>query len=89
MRVDLLDYELPPDRIAQHPTAERDGARMLIVEPKGPREVSLADARVADLAAHLPKRSLVVVNDTRVLPARLLARKPETGGKVEIFLVRA
>jgi S-adenosylmethionine:tRNA ribosyltransferase-isomerase len=89
MRVDLLDYDLPQERIAQHPTAERDGARMLIVEPKGAREVALSDARVADLAAHLPKRSLVVVNDTRVLPARLLARKPETGGKVEIFLVRA
>ena len=88
MRVDLLDYDLPPERIAQTPTDERDGARLLVVDPEGPHDAALTDAHVADLAAHLPPRALVVVNDTRVLPARLFARKPETGGKVEIFLVR-
>lgn len=88
MRVDLLDYTLPPERIAQRPTAARDGGKMLVVEPKGPHDVVLSDAMVVDLASRLPPRSLLVLNDTRVLSARLLARKPETGGKVEIFLVR-
>ena len=83
MRVDLLSYELPPERIAQYPTSRRDDARMLHV----PREGELAHHRVGDLADHLPQDSLVVLNDTRVLPARLIALK-ETGGRVEIFLVR-
>ena len=88
MRVDLLDYELPDGRIAQKPTEARDGARMLVVDPIGPREVTLEDSTIAELGARLPAGALLVVNDTRVLPARLFARKPETGGKVEIFLVR-
>ncbi len=88
MRVDLLDYELPAERIAQAPTESRDGARLLVCDPRGPREVALTDGTIADLADVIPKNALVVVNDTRVLPARLLAKKPETGGKVEIFLVR-
>lgn len=88
MRVDLLDFELPPERIAQEPPAEREGARLLVVDPEGPFSVTLHDAAIVDLAELVPKNALVVVNDTRVLPARLLAKKPETGGKVEIFLVR-
>lgn len=88
MRVDLLDYELPPERIAQSPAETREGARLLLVDPEGPASVTLRDSTIADLAEHVPDRALVILNDTRVLPARLLARKPETGGKVEIFLVR-
>src|SRR4051794_27580924 len=87
MRVDLLDYELPPELIAQKPPEARDGGRLLVVDPDHDG-LKLLDAAVAELADHLPKESLVVVNDTRVLPARLFAKKPETGGKVEIFLVR-
>ena len=83
MRVDLLSYELPPERIAQYPTSRRDDARMMRV----PREGQLTHHRVGDLAEHLPEGSLVVLNDTRVIPARLIAVK-ETGGRVEIFLVR-
>ncbi len=88
MRVDLLEYTLPPELIAQEPPATRDGGRLLVVEPNGAAEATLSDANIGDLAERLPPRSLLVVNDTRVIPARLLARKPETGGKVEIFLVR-
>ncbi len=88
MRVDLLDYELPTERIAQTPPDDREGARLLVVEPEGPASVRLTDSAIVDLATVVPERALIVVNDTRVLPARLLARKPETGGKVEIFLVR-
>lgn len=88
MRVELLDYELPTERIAQCPPDDREGARLLVLEPEGASSVRLTDAAIVDLAAVVPERALIVVNDTRVLPARLLARKPETGGKVEIFLVR-
>jgi len=47
------------------------------------------ETTVSDLAGHLPEGALVVVNDTRVLPARLLGYKQDTGGRVEIFLVRS
>lgn len=88
MRVDLLDFDLPTERIAQSPPDEREGARLLVLDPAGPDDVTLSDAAIVDLASLIPPRALLVVNDTRVLAARLLAKKPDTGGKVEIFLVR-
>jgi S-adenosylmethionine:tRNA ribosyltransferase-isomerase len=88
VRVDLLDYQLPAELIAQRPPVARDGGRMLVVDPVGADEVILEDRTVAELAEMLPAGALLVVNDTRVLPARLFARKRETGGRVEIFLVR-
>jgi S-adenosylmethionine:tRNA ribosyltransferase-isomerase len=88
MRVDLIDYELPPDRIAQTPSEDREAARLLVIDPRSPSDAELTDATIADLASLIPAGALVIVNDTRVLPARLLAKKPDTGGRVEIFLVR-
>jgi S-adenosylmethionine:tRNA ribosyltransferase-isomerase len=88
VRVELLDYELPPERIAQTPPEEREGARLLVVDPEGRDSAKLTDTVVTDLAQWIPAGSLVVVNDTRVIAARLQAKKPDTGGKVEIFLVR-
>ena len=61
---------------------------MLVVDPESATSAKLTDAAIVDLAELVPPRALIVVNDTRVLAARLLAKKPETGGKVEIFLVR-
>jgi S-adenosylmethionine:tRNA ribosyltransferase-isomerase len=75
-----LDYALPPELIAQEPTPDRGGARLLVPRP-------LSHARIADLPALLPEGALVVVNDTRVIPARLLGAKEGTGGKAEIFLL--
>ena len=84
MRVDTFSYELPPDRIAQQPSEDREAARLLVLLGAGARR----EVTVGDLASLLPVGALVVMNDTRVLRARLLAKKPETGGRVEIFLVR-
>jgi S-adenosylmethionine:tRNA ribosyltransferase-isomerase len=83
MRVDRLHYDLPPDRIAQYPEAEREQARLMVLGTGKP----IAHRRIADLADVIPPGSLVVLNDTRVMPARLIAQK-ETGGRVEVFLVR-
>ncbi|MEO7329665.1 MAG: S-adenosylmethionine:tRNA ribosyltransferase-isomerase, partial [Minicystis sp.] len=85
MRRALLDYELPPDLIAARPLAERDGARLLVVDPAAD---SLAHASIRALDQLLPAGALLVVNDTRVLRARLLGHKVESGGRAEIFLVR-
>lgn len=81
MLLDELDYPLPETLIARYPAAERSSARLLIVDE--PRR----HARVRDLVAILPEGCLLVVNDTRVRPARLGGHKRDSGGKVEVLLV--
>jgi S-adenosylmethionine:tRNA ribosyltransferase-isomerase len=83
VRRELLDYDLPPELIATHPPAERDGARLLVLA-KGPP----ATAAVRELDRFIQPGTLLVVNDTRVIPARLLGHKAGTGGRVEVLLVR-
>ena len=78
-------YELPDELIARHPPEQRSAGRLLHVD--GAR-CSYADRRVADLPELLQPRDLLVVNDTRVIPARLWARKA-TGGRVEMLLERS
>jgi len=83
MRVADFDYELSPDRIAQHPAERRETARLLVIGAK-----AAEDHTIAELPDLVPEGALVVVNDTRVLPARLLGTKRGTGGRAEIFLLR-
>jgi len=79
-----FDYELPAELIAQHPAARRDASRLLTLDRGDGR---LGESTVANLAALFRPGDLLVLNDTRVIPARLQGRK-ESGGAVEIFLVR-
>src|SRR6476661_4921733 len=72
MRVDLFDFELPPERIALRPAAPRDSARLLCVE-RG----ALSDHVVRDLPALLNPGDLLVFNDTRVIPAQLEGTRGE------------
>lgn len=83
MRVERFDYDLPPELIAQEPAAERELARLMVL-----RDDAVVHARIADLAAHVPAGSLVVLNDTKVIRARILGTKETSGGKAEVFLVR-
>ena len=71
MRVDEFDFELPPESIALHPAEPRDSARMLIVRQGEPME----DAHVTDLLKVLRAGDVLVVNDTRVLPAELVGTR--------------
>jgi S-adenosylmethionine:tRNA ribosyltransferase-isomerase len=77
-------YDLPPELIAQAPLAERGASRLLVLEG---RTGALGDRMFADLVRLLKPHDLLVFNDTRVLPARVLGRKP-TGGRVELLLER-
>jgi S-adenosylmethionine:tRNA ribosyltransferase-isomerase len=79
MRVDLFDFELPPELIAQHPADPRDAARLLHIGRR------LEDRTILDLPDLLRPGDLLVVNDTRVLPTRLHGRRGEAG--VEVTLV--
>src|SRR5262245_33264246 len=67
MKVDLFDFELPEERIALHPAEPRDSARMLVVRPGE----KLVDGHVTDLLELLKPGDMLVVNDTKVLPAEL------------------
>lgn len=81
--LDLADfqYELPEDRIAKFPLAERDQSRLLVYKAG-----SIAHSTFRQLADFLPVNSTLYFNDTRVIPARLLFEKP-TGGTIEVFLL--
>jgi S-adenosylmethionine:tRNA ribosyltransferase-isomerase len=78
-----FDYKLPPDLIAQQPVEPRDAARLLLVDRSSG---ALSDRTFRDLPDLLNPGDLIVVNDTRVLPARLFARRL-SGGRVELLLL--
>ena len=84
MRSDELDYDLPPELIAQHPAQRRDASRLLVYD----RSTGLVSHRIF---ASLPDElsgELVVVNDTKVVPARIQAQR-STGGEAEVLLLES
>src|SRR5215207_4693502 len=84
MRVDLFDFDLPEDRIALRPASPRDAARMLVVRPGAEPQ----DRTVRDLPDLLRPGDVLVLNDTKVIPARLfgLRTRGEASARVEIML---
>jgi S-adenosylmethionine:tRNA ribosyltransferase-isomerase len=84
VRTSDFDYDLPPDRIAQEPLAEREASRLLVLDRS---TGALLHRSFRDLPSLLDPRDLVVINTTRVLPARLLGTRAG-GGAAEVLLVR-
>jgi|SRR5438105_2650209 len=84
MLVSEFDYELPAELIAQHPAPQRSASRLLHVDA---RSGALRDLQFVDLPGLVDERDTLVLNDTRVIKARLMARKA-SGGKVELFVER-
>lgn len=85
MDVALFDFHLPEERIAQRPTAERTDAKLLVLNK---RDGAIEHRRFADLIDYLRPGDCLVLNDTKVLPARLYGRKRDTGAKVEVLLLK-
>jgi len=83
MRVEDFDYELPEELIAQVPLTARDASRLMVLTR---RERRVEHRHFRDLPEYLRPGDVLVLNDTRVIPARLAATRP-TGGKVEILLL--
>src|SRR5512133_960596 len=81
MRLSDFDYALPEELIAQEPVSPRDASRLLVLPPAGPA----GHRRFSELDALLAPGDLLVFNDTKVIPARLVGRKA-SGGKVELLL---
>jgi S-adenosylmethionine:tRNA ribosyltransferase-isomerase len=82
-QISSYDYHLPESQIAQEPTIRRDGSRLLIVHKKA---VTIEDRNFAELPSLIQPGDVLVVNDTKVFPARLLGKK-DTGGQVELLLL--
>jgi len=83
MQLSDFDFDLPEELIAQAPTAERTASRLMLVANGG----EFRTGPFVDLAGYLCPGDLLVLNDTRVIPARLLGRK-QSGGRIEVFLAR-
>ena len=79
-----FDYDLPESYIAQQPAEPRDASRLLVVDRK---TGTFAHRIFRDIVDYLQAGDLLVANESRVLPARLQARKVPTGGKVELLLL--
>jgi S-adenosylmethionine:tRNA ribosyltransferase-isomerase len=85
MRVEDFDYDLPDELIAQRPAADRDGSRLMVLRRA---DASVEHRHFRDLPDYLAPSDALVVNNTRVMQARLHGRRDGTGGRVEVFLLR-
>ena len=85
MQISDFDYDLPEELIAQHPLAERDASRMLIVNRA---DGTFQDSVFSSLPDHLHPNDVLVLNNTKVFPARLIGERVPTGGSVEVLLLR-
>ena len=81
MKLSDFDFELPESLIAQHPSHKRTDSRLLV------RDHELVDSHFSDLGLFLKPKDLLILNDTRVIPARLFGHK-ESGGRVEVLIER-
>jgi S-adenosylmethionine:tRNA ribosyltransferase-isomerase len=85
MHLSDFDYELPEELIAQQPLEQRDASRMLILNRQ---TQTCKDSRFQDFPEYVDRNDVVVVNNTRVFPARLIGERDPTGGRVEVLLIR-
>ncbi len=84
MHLDDFDFELPEELIAQFPPARREDSRLMVL---GRGEQQIRTGTFVDITSHFSAGDVLVVNDTKVIPARLLGSKA-SGGRIEVFLVR-
>ena len=85
MKLTDFDYHLPADRIAQSPLQQRDASRLLVVERDAG---AFHHTQFSQIGKYLPDDALLVLNDTKVIPARLIGNKSGTGGTIELLLIR-
>jgi S-adenosylmethionine:tRNA ribosyltransferase-isomerase len=84
MKLSEFDYNLPEQLIAQHPIEPRDSSRLLVLDRAS---TEIRHGMFKDLLEYISPGDTLVFNDTRVIPARLMGRRADTGGQVEVFLL--
>jgi S-adenosylmethionine:tRNA ribosyltransferase-isomerase len=85
MKLSQFKYTLPKDLIAEHPAKQRDEARLMVVDRKTGK---IQHKVFKDILKMFGDGDLMIVNDTRVFPARMYGNKEKTGAKIEVFLLR-
>lgn len=85
MRLSDFNYHLPSELIAQYPLAQRDQARLLVLNRK--TQEIIHDV-FANIGKYLPAKSMLVLNDSKVIPARLLGKREKSEGRVEVFILK-
>lgn len=85
MNVKDFDFYLPEELIAQHPLEKRDSSKLMVLDKK---TGDISHKRFHDIVEYLKEGDTLVLNNTRVMPARLIGEKEETGGKIEFLLLK-
>ncbi|MGA0351938.1 MAG: S-adenosylmethionine:tRNA ribosyltransferase-isomerase, partial [Acholeplasmataceae bacterium] len=85
MKISLFDYHLPEEKIAQHPAEKRDHSKLLLVDKQAKNEP--IDYMFYNLPSLLSKGDVLVLNNTKVIPARLFGTKRGTGAAIELLLL--
>lgn len=85
MKVEDFDFDLPEELIAQTPLLDRTSSRLMVLDKKSG---DIKDQHFTDIISYLNEGDALVLNDTRVLPARLHGIKDETGAHIEVLLLK-
>ncbi|MBI4721855.1 MAG: tRNA preQ1(34) S-adenosylmethionine ribosyltransferase-isomerase QueA [Candidatus Stahlbacteria bacterium] len=85
MRIEEFDYKLPKELIAQYPSVKRDESRLLVVHR---RTQKIEHRQFYNIVEYFQPGDVLILNETKVIPARLIGRRKDTGGKVEVFLLK-
>jgi len=85
MKLSNFSYTLPDELIAQHPTEHRDESRLMVLHRK---TGEIEHKMFSDLKDYFDEGDVMVINNTKVFPARLWGNKEKTGAKIEVFLLR-
>ena len=85
MKLKDFDYDLPKNLIAQEPMKPRDHSRLLVLDKLSGK---IKHQRFYNIVNYLRQGDVLVLNNTKVMPARLIGKKADTGGKVEVFLLK-
>ena len=84
MKLSDFKYDLPQELIAQYPLKKREAARLMVVNRQSG---TITHDTFSSLGKYLPPSSVLVLNDSKVIPSRLFGKRAQTGGKVEVFLL--
>ena len=85
MKLSEFSYDLPEELIAQHPAVPRDNCRLMVVNRKTQK---IEHRKFTDILEYFGEGDVMIMNDTKVFPARLIGNKEKTGASIEVFLLR-